>query len=498
MKISVKQQSVDRVKGSCLVVPVFQDEFPGAVGFLDGDGRLRRLFSEGIFTGAGETLQLVVFGGEQSLGTILLVGLGNPDEYTLNRVRLATASAVRELRKLGIREALVLPFSRAESELPLSAVIHAQVVAALMADYRFQDFKPAKESKDLKELVFVISGRQDTIAARREIPQATAYGEAVNFARRLADLPGNVVNPEYLARTARELKSARIQVRVLDDKTLLRQKFGGIMAVGQGSANPPRLAVLEYKSGKRNVPKVVLVGKGVTFDSGGISLKPGAGMDTMKGDMAGAAAVLGVFSALDRLQPAVDVVGLVPAAENMPDGASYRPGDIIRAYSGKTVEILNTDAEGRLLLADALAYGESKFKPTAIIDMATLTGACVVALGHELTAVISNHQDLVLELVAAGSREGDPAWQLPLVPEFEKMVESKVADLRNTTNSRDAGTITAGAFLKAHLSQDTPWAHLDIAGTAWKKATPLHEEGPTGAPVRLLLNFLQSFQGWKE
>ena len=342
-------------------------------------------------------------------------------------------------------------------------------------------------------------------APERGVTQALKRGDligrGVNFARELATEPGSTATPAYLGEVARKLASVggpSLKVKVLGEPQLKRIGAEGILAVGQGSRQPSRLVVLEYKCGRKNARRLAMIGKGVTFDTGGISIKPHLKMHEMKYDMCGAAAVLGVFSVIAELKPGVDLVGLVPAAENMPGGASYKPGDIIRLHCGKTVEIVNTDAEGRLLLCDALSYAERNYQPDAMVDFATLTGAVLICLGLEMSAVMGNDPGMVEAVVEAGSSSGDTCWPLPLAEEFKEQMRSRVADIRNLDPSRNAGTITAGAFLNEAVGEDTPWAHVDIAGTAWNSSDPgsgYVAGGATGFGVRLAFEYLRARAG---
>lgn len=316
--------------------------------------------------------------------------------------------------------------------------------------------------------------------------RGTQVAEGVNYARELANLPANICTPSYLAEQARSLTKANksFSCTVLEEKKMRELKMGSLLSVSAGSAQPPKLIIMQYKGGKRGAAPVALVGKGVTFDTGGISLKPGAGMDEMKFDMGGAASVFGAFKALTLLKPAINVLGIVPAVENMPSGTATKPGDVVTSMSGTTIEILNTDAEGRLILCDALTYA-GKFKPHTVIDLATLTGACVIALGSHATGLYANDQSLAEELLAAGTTTGDRAWQMPLWEDYDNQLKTNFADLANV-GGREGGSITAARFL-AHFTKSYRWAHMDIAGTAWNSGG---NKGATGRPVALLSQYL--------
>ncbi len=493
MKTQAKYLLLKDIKAANLALPLFEGERPEAlITALDSGDRLRQAFECEEVSGKPGRIETVLLPEGAAVSRLICVGLGRREEYDLMRVRRVMQKLIAWSGERGLTRLDCLLFVNGDSPLPDAAVMQAQIVAAKTAGYRFNEFKSERKPHSLKTLALFTQTKASPAGLRRQLERGILFGDAVNLARDLINKPGNVVTPAYLAQVARRLRPGGIKVKVLDSTQLAAEKCGGILAVGQGSRQKPRLVVMEYKSSAKQAPTVALVGKGVTFDSGGISLKPGTGMHEMKGDMAGAAAVIGVCSVLARLKPSVNVIGVVPAAENMPSGAGYKPGDIIRCHSGKTVEILNTDAEGRLLLADGISWVERKYRPAAIIDVATLTGAVVMALGHEFSGLLSNDDQLAEQILDSGAQEGDPAWRLPLTPAFEKLVESNVADLRNSVPNRAAGTITAGAFLKAHV-RDTAWAHLDIAGTSWPKRNG-KADGPQGAAVRLLLNLLENFQ----
>jgi leucyl aminopeptidase len=353
--------------------------------------------------------------------------------------------------------------------------------------YRFDRLKskPPEAKRVLKKIAVHAADKTQAAQADSSIVRAMAIAEGVAFAKDLGNLPGNVCTPTYLAEQAQELgKRSGMKVEVLEQKDMERLGMGCFLAVARGSRQPPKFIVLEYNGGKRGAAPVALVGKGITFDTGGISIKPSAEMDEMKFDMCGAASVLGTMKAIAQMRLPLNVVGLIPATENMPGGNAIKPGDIVTTLSGQTVEILNTDAEGRLILCDALTYAE-RFKPVAVIDIATLTGAMVIALGHVATGLFSNSDALAREVLAAGETAWDRAWHLPLWDEYQDALKSNFADIPNI-GSRAGGSITAACFL-SRFTKSYPWAHLDIAGTGWKSGA---EKGATGRPVALLSHFL--------
>lgn len=355
------------------------------------------------------------------------------------------------------------------------------------AVYLFNPFnRKDKKPSPLKQITLALSSRKGLSTLKQQLNLGNAIANGVNLSRELGDLPGNICTPSYLANQSKKLakKHPRLSCKVLDEKQMATLGMHSLLSVTAGTEQPAKLIVLEYTGTKKGDKPIVLVGKGVTFDSGGISLKPGAGMDEMKYDMCGAASVLGTFSALVDANLAINVVGIIPTVENMPSGKATKPGDIVKSMSGQTIEILNTDAEGRLILCDALTYA-GRFKPKSVIDIATLTGACVMALGSHATGLLSNDDDLAATLETAGQTSGDRVWRLPLWNEYDKQLKSNFADMANI-GGREAGTITAACFL-GRFTKDYHWAHLDIAGTAWNSGA---NKGATGRPVPLLTQFL--------
>lgn len=365
--------------------------------------------------------------------------------------------------------------------------VRATVEGAELGLYRFTRYKSSgREDGELKRLELLVDGRREE-EARRGLRIGSAVAAAAITARDLANEPSNTATPEYLAERAREIARRHgMGCTVLDQAAIEEEGLAGLAAVGRAAGNEPHFIVLEHRRGGE-APPVVLVGKAVTFDSGGISIKPSSGMEDMKYDMSGGAAVLGAMEAVGRLELPLNVVALVPATENLPGGRAFKPGDVLRLHSGKTAEIVSTDAEGRLILADALSYAR-RYAPSAVVDCATLTGACVVALGHHASGLMGNDEDLIAELQAAGEAVGERAWPLPLFEEYTEQIKGDVADIKNS-GGRPGGALTAGAFLKEFA--DYPWAHLDIAGTAHtKKNGGYRTKGATGVPARLLVEFL--------
>ena len=423
----------------------------------------------------GKADQTVLLHGGKGGRRLLLAGLGDRDDT--ETYRKAAAAAARALEKHSVKRATFIVRDAGNA----AAVTEGLGLAA----YRFQQLKSKPEKPSLTTVqVTPESGKSYGKAVKR----AAALVEAVSFARDLGNLPPNVAHAVYLAKRARELSGNNVTVKIYDRRDIKRMRMGAFAAVAQASHNEPRLIEFRYRGAGPGKKPVALVGKGVTFDTGGISIKPPPKMEDMKFDMCGGAAVFGVMHALRALQPKINVHALVPATDNMPDGRAYRPGDIVKARNGKTIEIHSTDAEGRLLLCDALAYAAEK-KPACIVDLATLTGACVVALADAACGLFGNDDDLIARLEEAGKATGEIAWPMPLLPRYTEMMKGVFADLQNS-GSRWGGACTAAAFLKEFVG-DTPWAHLDIAGTAWTdRDAGYTRSGATGFGVRLLWEFL--------
>jgi len=489
MKIEIRSETPLQHASAALVVGCFEDAQDELYAALDGalDGCLARLAASREFTGKANSSRLVYTLGKLPAERVLLVGLGKRAELSGERLRQAAGSAMQALR--GAR---VARFSSALCQAPLPDALEAVATGSLLGAYAFEWYKTKDKGErfeGFETMTLLLPGESDAEAARARVERCVAVAGGVRLARDLVSQPGNVVTPGYLADTARELAACHaLSCRVYEMDELIAMGMGALVAVGKGSAEPPRLIVLEYRGAGAKGRPTVLVGKGITFDSGGISLKPGAGMEEMKTDMAGSAAVLGTLAAAAGLKLPLNLVGIVPTAENLPDGKAFKPGDVLTSLSGSTIEITNTDAEGRLILCDALHFA-LQYKPAALIDLATLTGACVVALGHEASGLMVNDQRLADALKRAADRCGERIWQLPLWDEYGEDMKSDIADLKNAGN-RDGGALKAGWFLKQFVGA-THWAHLDIAGTAWcDKARPYCPKGATGVGVRLLIEYL--------
>ena len=497
MNIKLQAGSPLKQKTACLVLGACEKGFSDPLlKELDDQlgGLLRQARSSGEFTGKPGEQILFQPVGRLPAERVLLVGLGPRKALTLDRLRQAAGSAMQlVMTKKAASVTLALPLISIKGSTQ-AASLAAVAEGLQLAGYRYDRYlgKTAKEAMTLPKTVGLLLAKTgDRATGEIALAAAQKLVRAVHLARDLVNAPGNLKSPEYLADQARAAAAeSGLACTVLGRDELAREGCGALLGVAQGSLREPCMIVLEHRGGARGEPPVVLVGKGVVFDAGGISLKPAEKMDEMKMDMAGGAAVIGTLLAAALLQLPVNLIGIVPAVENMPSGSAYRPGDILTSLSGQTIEVLNTDAEGRLILADALTYAK-RFEPRLVVDLATLTGACIIALGHQATAVLGNDEKLIEALRAAGEACGERLWQLPLWDDYDQQIKSDVADMKNT-GGRPAGTITAAAFLKK-FAGDFRWAHLDIAGTAWlDTARPCIPKGGTGVGVRLLVTFLQA------
>jgi leucyl aminopeptidase len=499
MQVSFQSGTIDAVKSEAVVLTLFegdrtvQREWSGVDKALRG--RIRKVLSEGDFSGkVGEVLLLHSF-GELPASRVLLVGMGKRRKADPEHVRRAMGPAARFLRDHGLKGFAVSVHRGVLPGHSLQDISQAIVEGCLLGLYQFLPYRT--EHPDHKKQISRITLVAPTPALEKQVSEGARRGkilaEAVNFSRDLVNHPSNTVTPTRLAKEAAGLAKAHgFKFQVLERADAKRLGMGAFLGVAQGAEEPPKFIVMEYRKGGSAAAPVVLVGKSITFDTGGISLKPSEKMEEMKGDMAGGAAVLGTFKAVAELGLPVSLIGILPATENMPSGNAIKPGDVVTALSGLTVEVINTDAEGRLVLADGLAYA-ARYKPSAVIDLATLTGACVVALGHHATGILGNNESLIGHLIRAGKKTGEKLWQLPLWEEYDEQIKSDVADIKNV-GGRGAGTITAAAFL-GKFAKKLPWAHLDIAGTAYiDTARPYIPKGATGVGVRLLTEYLSSLR----
>jgi leucyl aminopeptidase len=491
MNFTVKSEKPAAVKSGCVVLGVFERrKLSDAAQQFDKSSRglLTSLMKDGEMDGkCGQTL-LVHYPRGAHCERALLVGCGKQRKFSDSQYRQAVAAAASAINTSGATDAtsylVDLDVPGRDTDWKVSTMV--QITAGGL--YKPDEMKSRKDktSRPLRRLAINVD-RSAADSARQALAEGQAIAAGVELARVLGDLPGNVCTPAYLAGQARDLgkQYKKLKVSVMEEAAMKKLGMGALLSVSRGSEEPAKLISLEYSGGNAGDKPVVLVGKGVTFDSGGISIKPAGAMDEMKYDMCGAASVLGTLKACAEMELPINVVGVIPTTENLPSGSASKPGDIVTSLSGQTIEVLNTDAEGRLILCDALSYCE-KFNPDVVIDIATLTGACVIALGSHAAGLLSNDDELADKLLAAGVTAGDRAWHLPLWDEYQKQLDSNFADMANI-GGREAGTITAACFL-SRFTEDYRWAHIDIAGVAWKQGK---EKGATGRPVSLLTRFLQ-------
>jgi leucyl aminopeptidase len=496
MEYILKTGPLDQIRTSCLVVGVFAKARLSSGAELvnsASDGELARILKRGDMDGsAGSTMMLYDIKGIAAQ-RVLLVGLGSEKEFNRIALQGANAAVARTLDASHSIEAVSTLSALPIEDISEKDRLRDCVLASEQAVYSFNECKSSSEKprRPLKKLAFHIENGRRSKRLQEALEQGKAIANGITLAKNLGNLPGNICTPSYLADQARSLgrKSSKLKIQILEEKRMKQLGMGALLSVSRGSRQPAKLIVMEYKGGSPKSKPVVLVGKGLTFDAGGISLKPAAAMDEMKYDMCGGASVLGTMAACVEMGLPINLVGIVPASENLPDGDANKPGDIVTSMSGQTIEVLNTDAEGRLILCDSLTYAK-RFDPAVVIDIATLTGACIIALGAHASGMLSNDDKLAQEVLSAGTASGDRAWQLPLWDDYQKQLDSNFADMANI-GGKGAGTITAACFL-ARFTKEFKWAHLDIAGTAWNSG---NEKGATGRPVGLLTRFLLNRSG---
>ncbi|MBE0480477.1 MAG: leucyl aminopeptidase [Dehalococcoidia bacterium] len=493
MEVSVVSGDVTRFKADAVIVNLFEGvERPaGATGAIDEalGGLITDLIEKGEIKGKVNEVTLVHTMGKMEADRVLVAGLGKQEKLTADVVRGVMGNACRFLRKTGIKRVATIIHGAGAGGLEPEISASAITEGSMLGLYRFRKHI-TKEQEDggIDELILLERDESRLPALARAVGKARVLAEAANFARDLVNEPANFMTPNDLANTARGIaENLGLDLRVLERDDMQSLGMGGLLGVSQGSKQPPKFIILSYLGGDSSSGTIGLVGKGLTFDSGGISIKPSEGMDEMKGDMAGGAAVIAAVKAIAELKARVNVTAMVPATENLPGGRALKPGDVLKALNGKTMEVANTDAEGRLILADALSYAR-KMGLSPLIDVATLTGACRVALGDFCTGSFGNDQELMAKVIQAGEEAGEKIWQLPMFDEYKELNKSDIADVKNT-GGRYAGAITAAQFL-AEFSEDSPWVHLDIAGPFMsKKDQGYLVKGATGVPVRTLVNF---------
>ena len=494
MEFSTTTGSIAGTRTACLIVGIYDARklTPSAQTLDEAtDGFIKTLLKNGDLQGTVGQTMLVPSPQGLSCERLLLVGCGKEKELKDRSYRQVVQAAAKAVLGTKAKDALSTLAELSLAERDLDWKVRQAIEAFGHASYRFDQLKSEKKEEDkpvLRKVSFPFTTRGEGALIKLGILQGRAINDGIDMTKDLANLPGNICTPSYLADQARELarRHTNIKTTILDEKQMEKLGMGALLSVARGSRQPPRLIVMEYRGteAKNKQKPVVLVGKGLTFDAGGISLKPAAGMDEMKYDMCGGASVFGTMKTIAEMELSINVVGIVPSSENLPDGDANKPGDVVTSMSGQSIEILNTDAEGRLILCDALTYSK-KFDPAIVIDIATLTGACVIALGSQAAGLLANDDELADKLLECGQKSGDRAWRLPLWEEYDEQLKSPFADMANI-GGKEAGTITAACFLSRY-TKEYKWAHLDIAGTAWKSGA---DKGATGRPVPLLVQFL--------
>ncbi|MFQ5988799.1 MAG: leucyl aminopeptidase [Candidatus Methylomirabilales bacterium] len=491
MNVNVQVQDLLAYPGDALIVNLFEGvkKPAGATGAVDQalGGLISQLIAQGEFHGKGGTNLLLHTQGRLKAGRVLVVGLGKREEFGPESVRSVTGEALRLLRRHACRRVGTILHGTGVGGLGYKEAAQAVTEGALLGLYTFDRYKKKEEDrKTVQELTILLRERKQVAEVHAAAETGQVIANAVNLARDLVNEPSNTLTPQALAARARAMaKGQKLTCQVLERRQLERMGMGAFLGVAQGSSRPPVLLVLSYQGGRGKQPALGLVGKGITFDSGGISIKPSEGMEQMKGDMAGAAAVIAAMEAIARLKPAINVTAIVPACENLPSGSALKPGDVVRTMDGKTIEVVNTDAEGRLILADALCYAR-KLGCQRLVNAATLTGACVVALGSVRSGAFTNNEAWMSRVQAAAEAIGEKIWHMPMDGDYDEQIKSDVADIRNI-GGRKAGAITAAKLL-ARFVGDTPWVHLDIAGTSQAdKEKGYTLKGATGVPARTLI-----------
>ena len=492
MEYTVKTSNPANLASQCLIIGAFKGAKPkltpeGQRLDRTSRGRISEILKRGDLSGdVGSAVMLHDLPGTKAV-RVLIIGLGMASDFGVTELKHAVSAAATYLKKHKIKSA---DFAILDANIRGEDVERKSrfIVEALeSAVYKYDETKSGRKQAPALKKICLLTARGDLAKTRTGVKQGHAIAGGVSMAKNLGNLPGNICTPSYLARLAKSMqKSHGLKTTVLSEADMRKKKMGSLLSVSRGSREPAKLIIMEHRGGQKGEQPVVLVGKGLTFDAGGISIKPAAAMDEMKFDMCGGASVFGAMHAVSELALPMNVIGVVPASENLPDGAANKPGDIVTAMNGTTIEILNTDAEGRLILCDALTYVE-RYKPAAVIDIATLTGACVIALGSHASGLFSNNDKLAKQLLQAGDSAGDRAWQMPVWEDYTKQLQSNFADLANI-GGRNAGAVTAACFLK-HFATKFDWAHLDIAGTAWNSGSA---KGATGRPVPLLVEYLLS------
>ncbi len=498
MNINIKIGSVEKEPAEVLIFYVYEDTKAIDTTLAYYDTTLNKAISELIkkkefIPKLNKTTVLFTY-GKAPAKRVMLAGLGMKKDITADKIRQAAGTTASTVRSMGINKVTSVVDSIEIPDPVSSEWLQAHIEGFILALYNFQKYKhtPPEEQKELTDLTLLSSNREISRPAQAAIRNGRIITDAVYFTRDLINTPAQDKAPFILADTAKRLaKELGIQCKILSKPDIKKLGMGGLLGVSQGSSQPPKFIILEYNTRSKNQDTIVLIGKGITFDSGGICLKQAKDMDQMKSDMSGGAAVIGAIKAIAKMKLPHHIVGLIPCTENMPSGSAIKPGDVITFYSGKTAEVVNTDAEGRLILADALGYAE-KYKPDAVIDLATLTGSCVIALGNVVTGMMGNNEELKKRIKIAGEKSWERTWELPLWEEYQEQIKSDIADIKNTGGPY-AGAVTAACFL-SKFAEKYPWVHLDIAGTSWcDKNKPYIQKGATGIGVRLLVQLIRDW-----
>ncbi len=496
MEIRVIAGDIAKTKADAIIVPFFEGmEHPeGDIAAIDKAlaGAISQLINQGEIKGKLNEITIVHSLGKLPAARVVVAGLGKQPELSQDKVRGAMAEACRLLRQKGVSSIATIAQGAEIAGITPEGAAQAITEGALLGVYSFRrHITKEAEHGEIKQLLIVSSDESELPTLEQGCHKGRVMAEATNLARDMVNEPANYMTPSHMAETAKRLaETYGLELNVLEQEQMQELGMGALLGVAQGSRQPPKFIVLRYRGGDSSEVDVALVGKGITFDSGGISIKPSEKMDEMKSDMAGGAAVMAAISAIARLKPKINVMAIIPATENLPGGNALKPGDILTAMSGKTIEIISTDAEGRLILADALGYVR-KFDAKSIVDVATLTGACIIALGKVCTGAFGNNQELIDRIIAAGAEAGELIWQMPMYDQYKEQNKSDVADIKNA-GGRDGGAITAAQFL-SEFAGDTPWVHLDIAGTSMTdKEKNYLVKGATGVPVRTLVNLVLS------
>jgi len=494
MKIRIIKEDITVIKGESLIIPLFEEKEKRPKFFKIIDKKLNntiiKLIKKGYFRSKLHEIYLLPTYSKIGAENVILIGLGKKKEFFLQNIFQILGTVGLYIKKIKFKNTILPIYEPFLSYLPKKDLVKIFTQELFYAKYSYNKYKSEKEKDGLEEIIFLNDNTRELTTLKKEAKMGIIIGESSNFARDLSNAPSNEMTPAVLAGEAMKIsKKYGMKCTNFGLKQIKKMNMGAFYAVAKGSRNPAKLIVIKYNAGKRNQKPIIIVGKGITFDSGGISIKPGKDMEKMKYDMAGAAAVLGTLRAAAEMSLPINMIGIIPATENLPSGNAYKPGDILKTFSGKTIEVINTDAEGRLILADALAYAEN-FNPSLIIDLATLTGACVVALGYHASGIIGNKKELIEEIIKAGEYSSERVWELPLWKDYFSQIKSDNADIKNT-GGRAGGTITAAAFLNNFINDKTPWVHLDIAGTAWiEDSRPYIQRGATGVGVKLLIQLI--------